>query len=398
MPATDTPVQEQPKAPESLSDVISSAVEKMGRPAQQEASNAPETAPAATPEATPEAKPVKRTRKAATPPADTVLPPEEVDNTPPPVEEQQAVIEEQLSKPDKTDGIKALREAYAAEKQRRTDLENQLKQVPKAPDDYEDLKKKVTDYSAELERVALERHPEFRKRFGQQMEGLDNAAKKLVSSLTAQTTPEEFTALLAAPPSDSKTARINELIETASPLVASKVANLVSNYEQLHEQRSSMLAQHSETLKQLDMTQRAETQQRLEREKMGFKAVVGDLAGQLEYLKPVEGNAEWNNLVNGLVAKAENLYFNEKDPAALMRATVLASVAEPYRNAFLLMKAKHDELAGKLEAIEKAAPGFDGGKGGKNDKKEGDWDEKKSFADNLAAQVANAGGMSARAG
>jgi hypothetical protein len=409
MPETEqAPVQiEQPQTPPrepTLADKLIERVEKMRSAPAEPSQVAPEatkveTPPADTPAEKPTQKPRKR-RQEAIPPEDAILPPEPVEDVTTP-DDADKQIEENLAKPDKADGIKHLRDAYQTSKQKIADLENQLKQAqatPKAPEDYDTLKKQVSEYSTELERLALERHPEFRKQFGQQMDMLDGAAKKLVGNLNGTITEQEFTALLSAPASDGKTNRINELIEGASPLVASKIANLVSNYEQLNDQRSAMLAKHSETLKQLDMNQRAEMQQRLEREQLGFEQVVNDASSQFEYLKPVEGNDAWNNLVNTIKGKAKALYFQEKDPATLMRATVLAAMAEPYRNAFLLMKAQNQKLQAQIDEIEKAAPGFDGGKGGVDDKKPGDWDEKKGFVENFAERIATrSGGLGGRA-
>jgi DNA repair exonuclease SbcCD ATPase subunit len=413
MPDTDTavetpPAQEAPRE-ETLADRISKRVEDLNRKRAsaeappQDAPPAAEAPPVETP-AEPAAKPNKRvSRRTAT--EDAILPPESLTNKPdaPPVpDETERQIDEGLKKGDKTEGIQHLRSAYEGSKQKISDLENQLKQLrdaPKAPEDYETLKKQVTEYSTELEKVALERHPEFRRKFGDQISTLDAAAKKLVGGLTSQVTPEEFTALLAAPSSDAKTSRINELIEGATPLVASKVANLVTNYETLQDQKSAMLSQHSETLKQLDMQQRASAQERMEREQRGFEQIVGDLSQEYEYLKPVEGNPAWNEVVNKIKGQAREIYFSSKDPVTLMQASLKAPMADYYRKAYHLAWNKAQELEGRLAEIEKAAPNFDSGKGGGSSAgASGSWDDKKSYAENMASRIAERGGMSARAG
>jgi len=417
MSDTDTAIAPPPEAPaqpapqeETLAQRISKKVEDIHRQravaeVQPAAPAAPATSEAPATEASTEAvaRPNKRVAR-RTAAEDAILPPEALtkpaEATPPAPDETDRKIDEGLKKGDKTEGIQHLRTAYEGTKQKIADLENQLKQLreaPKAPEDYETLKQQRAELSTELEKVALERHPEFRRKFGDQITTLDNAAKKLVGGLASQVTPEEFTALLSSPSSDAKTARINELIEGATPLVASKVANLVTNYETLNDEKSAMLSKHSEALKQLDMQRRASEAERMEREQRGFEQIVGDLSREYEYLKPVEGNPAWNEVVNKIKAQGREIYFSSKDPVALMQASLKAPMADYYRKAYHLAWAKAQELESRLAEIEKAAPSFDSGKGGANAAPgSGTWDEKQSFGENMAARIAERSGLSAR--
>ena len=83
--------------------------------------------------------------------------------------------------------------------------------------DYDLLKQRNAELSTELEKVALERHPEFRRRFGEQFDGLNAAARNIAPKLAGQITPEEFVGLLASPAGEGKTARLNELLDGVGP-------------------------------------------------------------------------------------------------------------------------------------------------------------------------------------
>jgi len=327
-----------------------SILEEVEKTINEKAVVTPEVPPEK-PEVTPEVPPV----------VPSAQPPEELfgDGKPPGEE-----LEEELKTIEGNEGLANLRTAYKNLKnelkqaqEKAQGLEGTLNEAKSSGDETEKLRTKMEAMSSELERVALERHPEFQQRFRTREEALDTMTETLVSEAATEELPKDtLTRLLKEPQSPYKSQRLNALADQVTPYLYSRLISLSDRFDELGAEKQSLLANHKETLEGIQAREKQSVEQGMNQQRSAFNDTMAVASQNLEFLREVDGNDEWNGKVREIKEQARNLYFEETSQQNLMEAAVLAATAGPYRSAYMSVRQQLKEALAELGEFKKAKP------------------------------------------
>lgn len=260
-------------------------------------------------------------------------------------EQWKAVHEEKAS---------ALRRAVAAE-----DALNRVKEESAKPyvAKLTEAQQQIDKLQGELERVAIERSPKFQAEFKQREEGLIGKLRGIVPSAEF----DKVKGLMTAEPSDGRIGQLEEVMNNLSPLRQRQFADLISQHEQLVEERQNKI-QSSVANWQKDQEMAVRDREgKLTEARQTFETV----EKQYRDKYGATGDNDWDGQIESALAGARNDFEADLPMARLSEITVQARMAPVYANLAVKLADEIAELEGKVAKLRGAGPdpGSDTGAG-----------------------------------
>lgn len=210
------------------------------------------------------------------------------------------------------------------------ELSEAKKAVPTVQGEVDQLRKQLADAQGIVERVALERSPLFKTKVTDQ-EDLVRARLGKVAEGTGLTEQDLATLL-----NGDLNARENVL--EAKPITAyrkTQIIDLLSKWDDVEEQRSTMVAKGRESLTEfVKQQQDAETARRaafMAESVKVYEEQVALCTPKLEPYQTIEGNNEWNQNVANLKAASRRIFDGSVDRQTLAQVAILAPAAVVYQ-------------------------------------------------------------------
>ncbi len=225
--------------------------------------------------------------------------------------------------------------------------------------DVEALKDELKQYKEMLRDVAIERDPEFNKRFGARQNAAVEAAK-----LAAGEHAGKLETLLKAPSSQWRDEQINAIIEELPQSSQRRVNAALGILEQIDVERSSEIAARRATFedKQLQTAQ-----QRKEAEASRTKQIMGvfdqtmkewtDPANGHPFFIEREGDKEHNEGVAASRELAKAIFAGDMKPDDLARAAMWAATGERLLKGWQSAVSRAEKAEKALNKIRGAQPG-----------------------------------------
>lgn len=164
----------------------------------------------------------------------------------------------------------------------------------------------------EISRVAVERSPQFKERFTAREDALRGQVKKVLSELGVNGSDTDALFRMSGP----KRFEAIDGMEIADS-ARSYITGVLSQYDQIQEDKESTLARSREQLSAWETEQREKAtkadQRRREEEDRLFEEVGREVASEFEPFQRVEGNDEWNKNIDDLKATALKFFNGEMD-------------------------------------------------------------------------------------
>jgi hypothetical protein len=211
-----------------------------------------------------------------------------------------------------------------------TEVADAKRAVPTVQGEVDQLRKQLAEAQGIVERVALERSPLFKSKVTDQ-EDLVRARLGKVAEGTGLTEQDLATLL-----NGDLNAREN-VLET-KPITAyrkTQIIDLLSKWDDVEEQRSTMVARGRESLTEfVKQQQDAETARRANFMAESVKIYEEQVAlctPKLEPYQTIDGNNEWNQNVANLKAASRRIFDGSVDRQTLAQVAILAPAAVVYQ-------------------------------------------------------------------
>lgn len=216
----------------------------------------------------------------------------------------------------------------------RTELDNLKKELSSLKDsssseDLDKIKKERDQLSEELKLTAIERHPEFRRKYEERAGAIVSQAKEMVGMGLEQ----KITQLMFMPDSDDRTEQLDDIFAELPVSKQARLAGLISEVDKLQSDRTQELSNADETLNHLQSQDQSQLQERLELTSKTFDEVAQQ-ASNLEMYRTKEGDEEWNREVDGRMNVARNIFTGSSNQEDLALASLWAAAGPAYREAY----------------------------------------------------------------
>tara|TARA_Y100001963_G_scaffold159589_1_gene263940 strand:+ start:951 stop:2045 length:1095 start_codon:yes stop_codon:yes gene_type:complete len=220
-------------------------------------------------------------------------------------------------------------------------------------EDYERIKQDRDKISEELKLIALERHPEFKRKYEQQAASLLNQAKEMVGVGLSET----ITSLLFSPETAERTERLDDIFAELPVSKQARLANIITEIDKLQDDRQTELNSATETYEKLMESERSQRASNSEANQRLFDEV-SKVTENLEFYQTKSGDEEWNNEVKERLGLARKIFTGQSTPEELVMASCWAAVAPKYREAYgaqlevnRRLKAQIKELTGSNPSV-----------------------------------------------
>jgi hypothetical protein len=194
----------------------------------------------------------------------------------------------------------------------KTDSENLLKQLQDERD----------DLSARLKISAVERHPEFQKKYDSKITQVIENAKLTVGEHNA----ERVERLLRMDESEMRTDGIEGLFAELSPARQAKLGAMLAQVDDVKSERAAMLEDADASYKQLAAGQDAQREAHVEASNKLFDEVL-ERARRLPMYQRKEGDDERNAQVEKMEEQARNVFAGGQSAETLAEASLWAAAA-----------------------------------------------------------------------
>ncbi len=237
----------------------------------------------------------------------------------------------------------------------------ELSKKQSMPADYEQIKKEYGTYKAELERIALERTPEFKKHYEDRFSQADALARSAVPKEKA----ELVSKLLKISDLDGVESQLEAVAAELTPLQAGKLATAIQQYQAAKLDREAKLADSASQLKfaeEHSIKLQQQQQQEHQRQVETITKEVLELANGLNAFQKIEGNKEHNDAIPERIEAVKSL-LNNNAPEELTRwAAPLAVEAIYLKNSLIpSLQAEVKQMKETIAAYTKGTPRTDGG-------------------------------------
>ena len=205
-----------------------------------------------------------------------------------------------------------------------------------------EMEAKVTEYKQGQSASALERDPDFRKKY---VDGRNSQVEKLKSLASAgDIDGDALMAALSKTDPKERLRALDDVVQDAPRILQTKLVSVIDQIETLDEQRNAELRDADEAFS------RRETE-RTQRERQ-----VGEQRSKaaLEAWQEAAKDAEKYGLDSKAVQEAEEFFKSNKDISKAAQAVVKAKAAD-------VLMAKLEELESELAEFRKASPGIKSG-------------------------------------
>jgi hypothetical protein len=241
--------------------------------------------------------------------------------------------------------IKALEEQLAASKN----------QAPQTEAEIGELRKRLMDAQGIVERVAVERSPLFKSKVIDQEELLKARLGKVLDGTGI--TPPEADAILRGNLNTRENILENRQM---SAFRRQQIADLLSRWDQVAEERDRMTTRGRETLAEyLNEQQAAQESARakfLRESAQVFEDQLALAVPKLEVYNRIEGNDAWNKSADALKTVARRLYDGNVSREMVAQAAILAPAAIAYQQLLRTAYGQIEELKGQVAKLRGVQP------------------------------------------
>jgi hypothetical protein len=241
--------------------------------------------------------------------------------------------------------IKALEEQLAASKN----------QAPQTEAEIGELRKRLMDAQGIVERVAVERSPLFKSKVIDQEELLKARLGKVVDGTGI--TPPEADAILRGNLNTRENILENRQM---SAFRRQQIADLLSRWDQVAEERDRMTTRGRETLaeylKEQQAAQESARAKFLRESAQVFEDQLALAVPKLEVYNRIEGNDAWNKSADALKTVARRLYDGNVPREMVAQAAILAPAAVAYQQLLRSAYGQIEELKGQVAKLRGVQP------------------------------------------
>ncbi len=218
------------------------------------------------------------------------------------------------------------------------------------------LKSELANAHKTLEQTAIERSPMFKEKVLDQQESIKGRLAKIAegTSLTASDVNRLINGDLGTR---------EEMLQAhpLSPMRQQQVVDLLERWDQVEEQRNSMLtngkASYQEHLRKLQLEEEGRKAQFVRESTAIFEDALTVLAPKIEPYQPIEGNQQWNDSIPVLKQSARKIFNGEVDKKVLAEVAILAPAAVVYQRVILPAAFKRiQELTQQIERMRGVNP------------------------------------------
>lgn len=231
----------------------------------------------------------------------------------------------------------------------------------KIPNDYEELKGKLSKHEEFMQKFYVEQSPQFQAAFDQKIAAGIEEAREVVGSANADRVAD----LLSMPPSTKRDAEIDEITADLSPFRQAALVRAFQDVRKLQKERAGELAKTAENYKNLKNveSQRA-TQEKLSRQEaleQAYKLTASESAKQTVHFRKIEGNDEHNARVDENEKMLKEFTTSDLSPADHARLAAWAVRGMRSSQTDTIKDALIQKLQDELKAIGDANPSAQGG-------------------------------------
>jgi len=243
-------------------------------------------------------------------------------------------------------------------KQDRDNARRELEELKKAsaeastdPDEIDNLRKQNAELSTELKVAAIERHPEFKKKYEERATHLLAQAKSMVGVGL----DEKIGTLLFAPETDERTEKLDNIFAELPVSKQARLANIISEMDKLQDDRIDELNNSNATYERMMEEDRANRSTQNEKSHKLFDEV-SETAKNLEMFKKKDGDDEWNKGVDDRMELARRIWTGSTSPEELVLASCWAAAAPKYREAYGAQLEVNRRLKAQIKELTGASP------------------------------------------
>lgn len=244
-------------------------------------------------------------------------------------------------------------------------LGEQASKLPADDPEKESLKKEREELSRQLWTVSRERHPDFKKRYDNEIEARKSDIERLVGGADGK----KIANLVARPDYDGKKEAIKELLADVDEMDRPLVRQAWHEIEKLHSARERELnvskEEFDQMLKEHEGKQKAQEQatvkkhramidQMFDKELNGFR----DKEKGLAEFQEKDGDDKWNAALKENLAEAKKALYGDGTPEGAIKAMLRNAVFDSIKADRDSLREKNKELEVQLAALTKAAPGL----------------------------------------
>jgi len=215
----------------------------------------------------------------------------------------------------------------------------------------EQVQKERDELSEQLKLTAIERHPEFRRKFEQRASKLIATAKDMVGVGL----DEKIVQVLFMAEGDTRTEEMDNIFAELPVSKQARLANVVQEMDELQEERSEALNNASATYEALEETDRQSRAGFVDANHKLFDDVAVR-AKNLEFLRPKEGDDEWNQEVQNRMDLARNIYTGSASGEELVLASLWAAQGPAQREALHAQVEINRRLKAQIKQMQGTTP------------------------------------------
>jgi len=279
----------------------------------------------------------------------------------------------EIKSPKAAEQWKTLKREKIAMEKKAADLEAKLATAnPAKFAEYEAKLKAVeaekAEFSERLKLIAIERHPEFTKKYSGKLDSV-HAQLKAVAGAEG----DKLVSLLNSPESPLKVQEIDNIVAGMSPSNQSRYGALVVKLEDINSERSAEIETTKSKFEEfkngiLDQQKNKTVESKARSTQIWDK--VSSEARALELFEQKEGDEAWNTEVGQRLQTAQSIFNGESDEEDLAKASLWAAAAPKYREIVYAQNAQITRLQKELSGYKSSEPGIESS--GKETKTVGD--------------------------
>lgn len=257
--------------------------------------------------------------------------------------------------------FKALKQERDTAKQEVESLRSRLKELEDKDVNaiLEDVQKERDDLSERLKLAAIERHPDFHRKYNDRVASNIEQAKKVVGEEHA----ERVEKLLRMEDGDYRSAALEDLFGELPASKAAIMGAVLQRIGEVRAERDAALSNADETYRSIVEQQDAQQQAALKESNVLFDEI-GSEASNLEAYQLRDNDEQWNAEVQRRTDLARSIFTGNNDVRELARASYMAAAAPFYRASLGESLEVNRRLREQLGGVNAASPSVTSNGGG----------------------------------
>ena len=215
----------------------------------------------------------------------------------------------------------------------------------------EQIQKERDELSEQLKLTAIERHPEFRRKFEQRASKLIETAKGMVGGGL----DEKIVQVMFMAEGDGRTEEMDNIFAELPVSKQARLANVIQEMDELQEERLEALNNANATYEALAENDRQTRVGFVDANQQLFDDVAVR-AQNLEFYRTKEGDEEWNQGVQDRLNLARNIYTGSASGEELVLASLWAAQAPAAREALATQVEINRRLKAQIKEMQGATP------------------------------------------